>query len=177
MGVRARGLGGFSVTSFALWCGLKDACRQTRFAATQVQIWVSGLWVIFRKTCMDDSLKSAVVSWHWRKGLFCSWPQFGGRPSMINGLAISSLWETVGRGVEKYSRAEKEWEVKAVRRKGVGLLVKINWSLLQIKTQKGWARQTVSRTWHPDYHWALNFQLFELEAHWLQSRGAERSQL
>lgn len=79
--------------------------------------------VIFRRRRTNDSLKMAIVSWHWRLGLFCCWPQFGGRAGMINVVVISSPWATVDATAENYGvvDTEKDWEVKTGRRVGVVL--------------------------------------------------------
>lgn len=96
---------------------------------------------------------------------------------MINVLAISSLWATVDARVEKYNRVDTEtkWEIKAVRRKGVALLVEINRSLLQTPRRLSQTDRQENLT--PRLSLGIELPtLFEQEAHWLQSHGAERGQ-
>lgn len=168
MGERVGGSRGISVTSSSSpSCGLKDARRQTGLQQVGCKSGCLSSGLFFRKTCTDDCLKSAVVSWHWRWGLFCGWPQFGGRASMINVLAISSPWATVGARAEKYSRVdtEKEWGTKAGRREGVALLVEVSRSFFQIKTQQAEPdrlsgeldTQTITESPSVWPWWALNF--------------------
>lgn len=81
----------------------------------------------------------AIVSWHWRLGLFCGWPQFGGQASMINVLVISLRWATVDGAAERIIAGvdtEKDWEVKAGKEGGSGAVAKVSHSFLQIKTRQ-----------------------------------------
>lgn len=120
----------------SLW-GLKDARRQSRLRHVGYKSRFLVLCYLQKKTCKWQ-FENGIVSWHWRLGLFCCWPQFGGRAGMINVPVISSPWATVDAAAENYGGVDTEKGLRSEDRQegGSGAVAKVSPSFLQIKTQQ-----------------------------------------